>query len=83
MSLAVSTLRESEQLKFYEITGNMDSAQSECLSKLLGLRAREVSNSGGNIARELADWIRQHVLSKLEDNYCNLLQTELKKKTSP
>jgi hypothetical protein len=82
MSLGVSTLNQTDQLLFYDITANMDSVQGECLDKLLGLKAREVSTSGGNVARELAAWIQQHVLSN-QERYCDLLQQELAKKRKP
>ena len=80
MSLGISTLRDDDQLRFYDITANMDSYQSECLSKVLGIKAKEFSK--GDVARDLGDWIQKHVLSNLE-NYCDLLQQELAKKRKP
>lgn len=78
MSLGVSTLAADRQLLFYDITANMDSYESECLDKLLGLKAREVSSSGGNVAQELGAWIEQHVLTK-QEKYCDLLDQAVAK----
>lgn len=82
MTLAVSSLKDDDQLRFYDMTANMDSYQSECLDKVLGIKAKEISDARGDVARELGAWIRQHVLPKLED-YCALLKQELGKKATP
>ena len=80
MSLGISTLGDRDQLRYYDITASMDSNQSECLNKLLGIKAKEYSK--GDVAGDLGVWIQQHVLSRVE-NYCDLLQQELAKKRKP
>jgi hypothetical protein len=82
MSLGISTLRDFEQLRFFDITMNMGSDQSECLDKMLGLVARDLAERHEDVAHGLGVWIRDHVLSKLE-NYCSLLEQELAKKAKP
>jgi hypothetical protein len=77
MSLAVSTFSDADKALYYDITVSMDSYQYSCLKKVIGIKAKEFSR--GDVARDLAAWIDQHVLSNLED-YCSLLQVELKKK---
>ena len=80
MTLAVSTFNNDDKAAYYDITVNMDSYQYECLKKLIGIKAKEFS--GGNVARDLARWIKQHVLQNQED-YCNQLKDELDKMRKP
>jgi hypothetical protein len=80
MSLGISTLGDDDQLRFYDITANMDSYQAECLGRVLGIKAKEFSE--GDVASDLGKWIQVHVLQR-QENYCNLLQQALAEKRKP
>jgi hypothetical protein len=80
MTLAVSTFSNDDKALYYDITVSMDFYQYGCLKKLIGLKAKEFSR--GNVVRDLASWIQQHVLHDQED-YCALLEKELAKMRKP